>query len=80
MMAIGSGGLRGKGLYTTSFESVKNGNFLSEAQNDFVFAVVGEELGFVGAAAILCAALALVILCLNVARRAPDMCGRLLCT
>ena len=80
MMAIGSGGLAGKGLYTTTFESVKNGNFLSEAQTDFVFAVVGEELGFLGAAGILCGVLLLIILCLNVGRRAPDMCGRLLCT
>ena len=29
---------------------VKNGNFLSEEQCDFIFAVVGEELGFAGSA------------------------------
>ncbi|MCI6676039.1 MAG: FtsW/RodA/SpoVE family cell cycle protein [Clostridiales bacterium] len=53
IMAIGSGQFFGKGLNTTTYESVKNGNFLSEEQCDFIFAVVGEELGFVGSAAII---------------------------
>ncbi len=53
IMAIGSGQFFGKGLNTTTYESVKNGNFLSEEQCDFIFAVVGEELGFVGSVVII---------------------------
>lgn len=48
IMAIGSGGLHGKGLNTTTIASVKNGNFLTEEQTDFIFAIIGEELGFIG--------------------------------
>ena len=47
-MAIGSGQLWGKGLNNSQITSVKNGNFISEPQTDFIFAIVGEELGFVG--------------------------------
>ena len=79
MMAIGSGGLTGKGLNNTTFESVKNGNFLSEAQTDFIFAVVGEELGFIGSCAVIALMAILVLICLNLARKAPDSAGRLIC-
>ena len=41
------------GLNNSTYESVKNGNFLSEEQCDFIFAVVGEELGFAGSAFII---------------------------
>ena len=47
-MAIGSGMLYGKGLLNETAISVKNGNFLSEEHTDFIFAVIGEEMGFVG--------------------------------
>ena len=50
--AIGSGQLFGKGLDNNVISSVKNGNFISEPQTDFIFAIVGEELGFVGSAAV----------------------------
>ena len=48
IMAIGSGQLWGKGLNNTDATSVKNGNFIPEPQTDFIFAVAGEELGFIG--------------------------------
>ena len=48
IMAIASGKMWGKGLNYTGLESVKNGNFLAEEQTDFIFAIIGEELGFVG--------------------------------
>lgn len=79
MMAIGSGGLFGKGLNNTTFESVKNGHFLSEAQTDFIFAVVGEELGFAGAIVILGLTMTMIVVCLNIARQAKDLSGRLIC-
>ena len=47
IMAIGSGQLWGKGLNNDNFDSVKNGNFISEPHTDFIFSVAGEELGFV---------------------------------
>ena len=48
IIAIGSGQLYGKGLDNNVVSSVKNGNFISESQTDFIFAVAGEELGFLG--------------------------------
>ena len=48
VIAIGSGQLWGKGLNNTDIASVKNGNFLPESQTDFIFAIIGEELGFIG--------------------------------
>ena len=47
-IAIGSGRLTGKGLNNNEIASVKNGNFISEPQTDFIFAIIGEELGFIG--------------------------------
>lgn len=78
VMAIGGGQLTGKGLNTSTYESVKNGNFLSEEQCDFIFAVVGEELGFVGSAFIIVIYLLLFIECLRIAGRSPDIEGKLI--
>ena len=48
VMAIGFGQLNGKGYNSDATTSVKNGNFILEPQTDFIFAIIGEELGFVG--------------------------------
>ena len=53
VMAIGSGQLWGKGLNNNVIASVKNGNFIPEPETDFIFAVIGEELGFVGSCAVI---------------------------
>jgi rod shape determining protein RodA len=58
---------------------VKNGNFLSEEQTDFIFAVIGEELGFIGCAAVILLIALIVFECLLLASRSRDMFGRLLC-
>ena len=79
IMAISSGRLSGKGLFNASFDSVKAGNFLSEENCDFIFAVVGEELGFWGSAAILALFALTVFLCFRTASKAPDLAGRLIC-
>lgn len=79
VMAIGSGGFWGKGLNTTSFESVKNGNYLSEAQTDFIFTIAGEELGFVGCMIILGLFIALIIEIMVIAKNADSLGGRLIC-
>jgi rod shape determining protein RodA len=49
-IAVGSGGMSGKGLFNGE---QTNGHFVPEQQTDFIFTVAGEELGFVGAAAII---------------------------
>jgi rod shape determining protein RodA len=79
VMAIGSGGLFGKGLNTTTFESVKNGNFISESHTDFIFTIAGEELGFVGCTIIVALLLLLVIECLFIAKNADTIQGRSIC-
>ncbi len=79
VMAIGSGGLFGKGLNTTTFESVKNGNFISESHTDFIFTIAGEELGFVGCMVIILLLLLLIIECLMIAKNADTIAGRGIC-
>ena len=79
IMAIGSGLLWGKGLNNTDPTSVKNGNFILEPQNDFIFAVAGEELGFIGTAVIIILLLFITIECIFIARKAKDLAGRLIC-
>lgn len=78
VMAIGSGGLLGKGLNTSSLESVKNGNFLSEESCDFIFAVVGEELGFLGSCVIILLICLVVFECFHTAARCTDTTGRVI--
>ena len=77
--AIGSGQLYGKGLDTTTFESVKNGNFLSEAQTDFIFAVAGEELGFLGCCIIIILEILIAIECIHIGRKAREKAGMYIC-
>ena len=79
IMAIGSGQLTGKGLYNTDVTSIKSGGFIAEAHTDFIFTVVGEELGFIGSAAVVILMLLIALECLWVARRAKDLSGRLIC-
>mgnify|MGYP003296469892 FL=1 len=76
--AIGSGQLFGKGLDNNVIASVKNGNFISEPQTDFIFAIVGEELGFVGSAGVVILVLLIVWECLLIARNAKDLAGSLI--
>lgn len=80
IMAIGSGQLTGKGINNTSISSVKNGNFLSEEQTDFIFAIIGEEMGFIGCVLVITLFLLLTYECLIMASRAKDLSGRLICT
>lgn len=79
IMAIGSGMLKGKGLNNNTLASVKNGNFLSEEQTDFIFAVIGEELGFIGCVLVIALFAVLVFECLWMAHRARDLSGKLIC-
>ena len=74
LLALGSGGPFGRGLGN----SMQKLFYLPEAGNDFVFAILGEELGFVGCAGVLLLYVLLFWFGMRVALRAPDRCGSLL--
>ena len=74
-IAIGSGMLFGKGLFAGTQSQL---NFLPENHTDFIFAVVGEEFGFVGAAFLLFLYLLVLWRGMQIARDASDIFGRLL--
>jgi rod shape determining protein RodA len=73
-VAIGSGGLFGQGLF---HGSMITGNFIPEQHTDFIFAVAGNELGFVGAAAIIALLFVLLLRALRIAAHANDVFGML---
>ncbi|MBQ1273851.1 MAG: FtsW/RodA/SpoVE family cell cycle protein [Cellulosilyticum sp.] len=73
VQAIGSGGLYGKGLNQGSISQL---NYLPESHNDFIMAVVGEELGFIGVLGVIGILLLFIFRGLWVARGAPDELGR----
>lgn len=80
VLAIGSGGMWGKGLGNDSPNSVKNGNLIPEPQTDFIFAIVGEELGFAGTAAVIILLALITFECIYVGAHAADMAGKIICT
>ncbi len=73
LIAIGSGGIMGLGLG----RSIQVYGYLPEAPNDSIFAIIGEEFGFIGAIAIIGLFGFLVWRGLQIARSAPDTFGRL---
>ncbi len=77
-MAIGSGQLYGKGYNTNEISSIKNGNFISEAETDFIYAVIGEEFGFVGGCSVIVLLIFISFECIMIARRAKDMSGTII--
>lgn len=76
--AIASGMLDGKGYKNNEITSVKNGNFLSEDQTDFIFAVIGEEFGFKGSIVVIVLTVLTSIECIAIGRRAPDSGGAMI--
>ena len=74
LVALGSGGLTGLGLT----QSLQKHFFLPEPHTDFVFSIVGEELGLVGTLGLLAGFLLFGHLGMKVARQAPDFYGFLL--
>jgi cell division protein FtsW len=68
LMAIGSGGFFGTGLGN----SRQKYGFVSQPQNDFIFTIVCEELGFVGALLVIGLFAAFLWRCFHIARHAPD--------
>ena len=78
--AIGSGQLTGKGLNNNEVLSANNGNFVSEIQTDFIFAVAGEELGFIGCLTIVILQLLISIECMRNGLKSKDLSGKIICT
>ncbi len=74
LLALGSGGLLGVGLGNSQQKLL----FLPEANNDFVFSIIGEELGLVGCAGVVLLFALLFWHGVRVARRAPDLFSSLL--
>ena len=78
--AIASGELIGKKLSgNVDGASVNDGNFVSENQTDFIFAVAGEEYGFMGCCTIVLLLLAIAIECIRMGLRAKDLSGKIIC-
>ncbi|MCR4850596.1 MAG: putative lipid II flippase FtsW [Lachnospiraceae bacterium] len=74
LYAIGSGGIFGKGIG----QSMQKLGFLPEAQNDMIFSIICEELGFFGAICVILLFLLLLWRCLIITYNAPDLYGALL--
>lgn len=74
--AIGSGMLNGKGL----FDGTISQRFLPEPQTDFIFAVLGEEFGFVGGIVVIGCLFVIISRILWIGVNAPDLFGKLICT
>ena len=68
-IAVGSGGFFGRGFG----KSLQKHLFVSMPQNDFIFAIVCEETGFIGAAAVIALYIAFVVRGLYIAKNAPDV-------
>ena len=78
--AIASGELIGKKLSgDKEVASVNDGNFVSENQTDFIFAVAGEEYGFMGCCSIVILLLAISVECIRMSLRAKDLSGKIIC-
>lgn len=76
MLAIGSGGIFGVGLGN----SYQKQSWLPEPQNDFIFAIICEELGLIGGLCVIALFIALVWRGLSIAKKAPDTFSCLLVT
>lgn len=74
MIALGSGGWTGVGLGA----SRQKWDYLPNAHSDFIFAIIGEELGLLGALFVLGMFVLLIFAGVRIAMRAPDTFGRLL--
>ncbi len=74
-IAIGSGGLTGQGF---GQGQQTRGEFVPEQHTDFIFSVIGEELGFVGSLIVLGLFGILMWRCMRAARKSPDLLGTLI--
>jgi cell division protein FtsW len=75
LLALGLGGILGSGLGESK---LAGGLYLPNAWNDFIFAIIGEELGFIGAGLVIGLFVLLAYAGIRTALRAPDTFGALL--
>ncbi|HOE28205.1 MAG TPA: FtsW/RodA/SpoVE family cell cycle protein, partial [bacterium] len=73
-IALGSGGVAGLGLA----QSRQKFYYLPAAHTDFIFSIIGEELGILGAGAVVTLFLGLLVFGMRVCAKAPDLYGHLL--
>jgi len=73
LIAVGSGQLHGLGLG----KSIQKMHYLPEAHTDFVFAIIGEELGFIGAGAIIVLMMIFLYVTYKLTQQITDMFGHL---
>ncbi len=74
LLGLGSGGILGVGLGYSKQSNL----FLPEAYGDFIFAILGEELGFIGSVIVLFAYLVLFVAGILIAKKCKDVFGQLL--
>ena len=70
LRAIGSGMLHGRGY--------RQGRYVPMGENDFIFAIIGEQFGFIGCALVLLVFFIIITKCIVIANRAHDMLGKLI--
>lgn len=73
--ALASGQLTGKGLHQGTINQL---NYLPMSHNDFIFAVIGEEFGFIGANIVLLILFLVIIKCILIANKADCLTGKLI--
>lgn len=76
LYALGSGGLFGVGLGNSKQKAL----YMPEPHNDFIFAIIGEELGLIGCIVVIAIFVVLIVAGIKVASRARDRYGKLLAT
>ena len=76
LYSIVPGGILGQGINN----SIQKCYYLPEPQTDFIFAIVGEELGFVGGCTVIVLLTLIALECVLIAKRAKDLAGTLICT
>lgn len=79
MKAIGSGQLSGKGINNDDPSSLTNSNAIPEAETDFIFTVIGEELGFAGSCLAVFLLAWITMECVIAAIKTKDFAGRIIC-
>ena len=76
-VAIGSGGFTGKGLFQGTQKSL---DYLPVAKSDFIFSVIGEELGFIGCAAVIALYALFILRIIRIAHNSKNLFGTLIVT
>lgn len=74
--AIGSGQLMGKGLFNGDMNQLK---YIPYSSNDFIFSIIGEEMGFIGSTFVIFLMFIIILKCLLIARKSVDLLGSLIC-